>query len=476
MRLLLSTAIALIFATSAHAQFQNQVRAPQAVENLAAEAAPPQPAAPISFGPAQCVLRAFTAAQGWEPYNQPRYFADVNGDNRDDIVGFAPDGVWVSLSTGTGFQDPARWTAEFGESMGWQEDFHERILADVNGDSRADIVGFGNEGTYVALSSGSAFGATARWLDDLGSQQGWFRLGHTTVPEGSSDALISNHHIRMAADVNGDGRADVVGFGNTGTYFATATPLATRFSQTRLALADLGYEQGWRTYLDSFSGSGARPIPSRRIRTMADVNGDRRADIVAFGEDGVYVALASGIRFGPLERKLTVFDENDGWHGALFRALADVNGDGRADIVGIERGGAAVAFGNPQGGFDLANMIFINGMGTATGWATNVSHPRMLVDLNGDNRADFVGFGNDGVWTALSQGIAPMTAPVLSVAGFGWSDPQWHIPNSRFTPDLNADNRADFAGFGSECVWTALSPAGNPIAVGPGTVLENGQN
>jgi hypothetical protein len=475
MRLLLSTAIAsVLIATAAHAQIQGTSRLRDNPAVLAQAA--PAPPAPISYGPAQCTLRAFTPAQSWQPVRHPRFFADVNADNRDDIVGFADDGVWVALSTGAGFQDPARWTTDFGAQSGWAADTHERTLADLNADGRADIVGFGNEGTYIALSTGSAFGATVRWVDNFGRDQGWLKLGPITIPEGSSDAFIGRHHIRMTADINGDNRADVIGFGNAGTFFATATPLATRFSQARPAVADLGYDQGWRVFQDSFSGQGASPMPSNRIRTMADVNGDNLDDIVAFGQDGVYVALSRRIRFDPLERRLTVLDADDTWSGNDFRALGDLDADGRADIVGIQRGGGIAAFGNAQGGFDLAPFFVVDGMGMDTGWRNNQTHPRMLVDLNGDNRADFVGFGDDGVWTALSQGRAPMTSPAFTVAAFGRNDPQWRVANMRFTPDLNADNRADFAGFGSDCVWVALSPGANPVAAPPGSVRERGRN
>ena len=60
------------------------------------------------------------------------------------------------LSNGDGsFQAPQLVIAEFGyEAGGWQVDKHPRFLADVTGDSRADIVGFGDAGVYVALSNG----------------------------------------------------------------------------------------------------------------------------------------------------------------------------------------------------------------------------------------------------------------------------------------------------------------------------------
>jgi hypothetical protein len=34
---------------------------------------------------------------------------------------------------------------------GWRIDRHPRLTADVNGDGRADIVGFGNAGVWVSL-------------------------------------------------------------------------------------------------------------------------------------------------------------------------------------------------------------------------------------------------------------------------------------------------------------------------------------
>jgi hypothetical protein len=470
MRLLLSTAIAALFiAASANAQVLGTSRVPQVVGTLQAA---PQPPAPISYGPAQCALHAFTPAQGWTPVRHPRFFADVNADNRDDIVGFADDGVWVSLSTGAGFQNPERWIADFGYANGWRQDIHERTLADVSGDGRADIVGFGNEGTYIALSTGSAFGPTQRWAEDFGAQQAWRKLS-VTVAEGDGTAHVGVHHQRMAADINNNGRADIIGFGNTGTYFAIST--GNRFTGTRLAVSDLGFEQGWRVFQESF-GVGSGPIPSNRIRTMADVNGDGNADIVAFGEDGVYTAISRSIRFDPLERRLTVLDGDDTWSGSDFRVLGDLDGDGRADVVGIQRGGGIAAFGNASGGFDLAPFFVIDGMGTDTGWRNNETHPRMLVDLNGDNRTDFVGFGDDGVWTALAQGRGPMTSPVFTIAAFGRNDPQWRTANMRFTPDLNADNRADFAGFGADCVWIALSPGANPVAPPLGSVRERVRN
>lgn len=78
---------------------------------------------------------------------------DVNGDGKDDVVGFGNTGVYISLSTGTGFGTSQYWNGSYSYNSGWRVDQHPRLTADTNGDNRNDIVGFGNTGVYVLLST-----------------------------------------------------------------------------------------------------------------------------------------------------------------------------------------------------------------------------------------------------------------------------------------------------------------------------------
>ena len=68
-------------------------------------------------------------------------------------MGFGDAGVWTARSNGDGtFQAPQFVLADLGfEAGGWRVEKHPRFLADITGDGRADIVGFGDAGVYVAL-------------------------------------------------------------------------------------------------------------------------------------------------------------------------------------------------------------------------------------------------------------------------------------------------------------------------------------
>ena len=163
--------------------------------------------------------------QGWRVDQHPRFVADVTGDGKADIVGFGGAGVYVAVSNGDGtFQPVRRVLDNFGTQQGWGVDRHPRFVADVTGDGKADIVGFGSAGVWVASSNGDGtFQAAQRVLDNFGVQQGWG----------------VNRHPRFVADVTGDGKADIVGFGNAGVYVAVSNGDGT-FQPARLALADFG--------------------------------------------------------------------------------------------------------------------------------------------------------------------------------------------------------------------------------------------
>jgi hypothetical protein len=92
----------------------------------------------------------FNYNAGWRMTDHPRMMADVNKDGKADIVGFGSSGVWVSLSTGSSFEPRTMWINDFNYNAGWRMTDHPRMMADVNNDQQADIVGFGSSGVWVS--------------------------------------------------------------------------------------------------------------------------------------------------------------------------------------------------------------------------------------------------------------------------------------------------------------------------------------
>jgi VCBS repeat-containing protein len=125
----------------------------------------------------------------------PRELADVNGDGMADIVGFAQPGVLVSLATGDGHFAPSTFELPaFGPNAGgWSSDnTYPREVADVNGDGKADIVGFASTGVFVSLATGDGHFAPPIFdLPAFGPDAGGW----------SSD----DTYPRELADVNGGG-------------------------------------------------------------------------------------------------------------------------------------------------------------------------------------------------------------------------------------------------------------------------------
>ena len=360
--------------------------------------------------------------QSWGP-EQPRFAVDLTGDGSADIVGFGLDGVWASLNTGAGgFLPPNMVLCGFNFHTGWLVERHPRFVADLTGDGRADLIGFGDAGVWTAVNNGDgSFQSMKFVVEDMGYNQGW-RV---------------DRHPRFVVDITGDGKANIVGFGDAGVWTALGNGDGT-FQAPKFVVADFGLNQGWQV--------------DQHPRFVVDITGDSKADIVSFADTGIWVAIGNGD--GTFQTPMLVldgFNAAQGWLASKdVRVLGDLNGDRRSDIVGF--GDAGVWAALSSGGSFAAPTFILEGLGYNTGWNVE-KHYRFAVDVTGDGKADLVGFGDDGVWVSVSGGSGLKNV----LAGFCYNQGWRVLIHPRYLADLNGDHKADIIGFGDAGVWIALN-------------------
>jgi len=428
---------------------------------------------------------------GWpSPAVNTLYFIDRNGDGKADFFGFKADGVYSGTSTGTGISAVTRLLTEYGSSAWSESGSHVfRTLADVNGDGKPDIVGFGEkpDGVLVSLANaaGTGYAAAAAWNQTFARQNGttnsWDDAAKTDLTtttqvwEGdggengngcSCYKTVTSYRNdtdrvtpRMMADVNGDGRADIVGFGANDTWVSLST--GTTFGTKTKWSSSFGYR-------DYSTGANTSEIPKR---FLTDMNGDGMADVVEFGDDGVFVALSTGTAFAARTQWSQSTNFAGYWNDTtrLF-TIADVNGDGLPDVlcntatrtsVALNTGSSLLAAVKWSDEFAIEGASAANPSTYKLNWNDLNKYPIQVVDVNADGMADMVGFGSNGVVVALSTGRSFVLQPAgprwTSYFGNNEANGSWggEATEPRFLADLNGDGITDIAGRNDDGATTA---------------------
>ena len=385
------------------------------------------------------------SVDGWQPDRHPRFLADVDGDGADDIVGFGDEGIYVGLSTKdptTGFLDAQLRAPELGfdtAAGGYRSDKHPRFVMDLNNDGRADVGAFGPDGLVVSV--GPSYGLTSVKQAEFGDAGGW----------------VESKHMRTFADMNGDNLPDIVGFNDEGVMVSLAIPLGLADFDSD---GNIGFgpaiQWSWQfgidpPYQDNSSALWDRWTREKNPRFLADVNGDGLDDVVGFGVIGVYVGLSDGrqilpasewtrpefgnLRFGSDGCTGDGAPDDDDpltssgcWDSEYhFRQLADVNGDGMADIVAMNHDVTFVSLSNGAGFEQPTEWVhhfgrnsglsmyvversakvhrYIGGLQGRESIYVDYSAqgPRYLVDVDGDGMLDILGYADTGAEVALSK-------------------------------------------------------------------------
>ena len=345
----------------------------------------------------------FTYSDGWRSDVHSRLFCDVNGDGMDDLVGIGSNDIDVSLSKGKSFKAHSSWGSQLTSSEGWNNIDHVRLCEDVNGDGKADLIGFGNDGVYISQSTGSNFEKAKKWSEKFGIKDGW----------------NTKYHARMVGDVNGDGKADIVAVSDRETYVALSSG------------ALFAPPQVWRKCDRSMSFK-CGGFTGDHVRVLADFDGDGKKDIIGFGALNIFVMRSTGKFFEPSRTKLKNDEKGNkasftpkagGFIGGYRynnkrtmtdfpRGAADFNGDGKADLWAIGKDSIMIAFSNGEEFEYLGSSSWsfhrrLKGYNLLTrdagcfkcwdGW----KHPRLAGDINGDGLNDIIGIGSKETYVTI---------------------------------------------------------------------------
>jgi len=325
-----------------------------------------QPASSVNLFPVSSLPAALVNAVG-----------DFNNDGKLDVaIGLSnKDGsgeIDIYLGKGDGtFASPVRTNSATAVTS--------LLAADFNGDGKLDL---------AALNG----------------------LGNTTVFLGKGDGRMIQQQVfnspnvgLVAGDFNGDGKLDLVitgrfGFVQAAAYIYLGNGDGTFQPQQQIFVGD--------------RGSFGNPA-------VGDFNGDGHLDLV-IPSGYLYVFLGNGD--GTFQKVNTLPQQ----YAALSAAAADVNGDGKLDVI---TNGFEVFLGSGDGGFtDIGGYQLI-------GNSANV----MIGDFNGDGKLDavVVNLRPNSLQLSLGNGDGTFQSPIVFAV---------NAPTSLSMGDFNGDGRLDLVG------------------------------
>jgi hypothetical protein len=217
------------------------------------------------------------------------------------------------------------------------------------------------------------------------------------------------------ADLNGDGKPDLAvgnysqppstgGIGGSGSGTGGSgtggTPATTRGSVS--------------VFLSSTGGYGSPQLYNAGIDLQSivagDLNDDGKADLAVVNDQGVSVLFngGSGTLLPPVSFATGT--------GPASVALGDLNGDGKADLAIANRG---VYDGTQWGGGDVGVLLNAgNGTFIAANYPAGTSPVSVaMADLNGDGKADLAVASGTGVSVLLNNGNGTFGAPASYGSG-----------------------------------------------------------
>jgi hypothetical protein len=324
--------------------------------------------------------------------NQGSGFAvgEMDGDGKLDLLIASTSRSTVGIFSNDGhggFPGPLEFTATGARAV---------AAADLNGDGKTDFAAAAS-GVSVYLNKGAA------------SFMAPMVLATRPPTAGTPEAIV-------AGDVNGDGAPDLITLDTPDLN--DSPPIATPVSVL------LNKRDG------TFAAATSYAAPSLRARAgglaLADVNGDKAADlIVAAGKAvGVLLNKGDGTFLPSADLPATA---------ASSVVAADLNGDGAPDLAYVDATVVTLRLNDGKGGFGPATAPLPPLAGGPTWSAVTAG------DLDNDGKLDLVTFGDRQVGIAFGRGDGTFAGPVTYLDGA--VAPDFGV----LTADLSGDGKRDVA-------------------------------
>jgi YD repeat-containing protein len=332
---------------------------------------------------------------------------DINSDGMPDIVTANLNSGDISILLGTGagtFQAEQRYAVNASPSA--------LAFAKINGDSNLDLV-LTNSSTKgpvtVMFGNGDGTFQTRQRLI-VGTGPSWITVADLNL-DGKQDFISVN---TFSNDLS-------VLFGNGDATFQPEQRITVGAGPTSVAVADLdgdgfpdliatnGTNANVSVVLASGGGTELRFAvgSSPAAVCVTDVNGDGKLDLVTANtySSDVSVLLGNGDGTFQTQQRFAAISY------PTSVSVGDLNGDGKVDLVTSTNGGGAnnlaVLFGNGDGTFQLPQLLQV-GSGT---------RGTALADVNGDGKLDIIAANNysDDVSVLLGNGDGTFQ-PQLTIA------------------------------------------------------------